>query len=132
MAIQPRNLVTDNGAFPVNLRAISEATIRGTFASGSGTLEALTPLAFNTSTNKWVVWTNGGGNGTGTILGFVWPDPVELSAAGEVIGQIMAKGRISYHDIVLPYGEAESDLKTALRNGLVAKGLIIEDLEGIH
>lgn len=100
-----------------------------TFATGSGTLAALTPVAYNTSTNKWVVWTNGGSNGTGTVSGFIFPDAVTLNASKEVIGQVLIQGKIHYSDIVLPENEVEANLKTALRSGPRGLGLIIQGLD---
>lgn len=83
-----------------------------TFASGSGTLAALTPVAYNTSTQKWVQWANGGANGTGSIMGFVWPDPVILDGANEVIGQVCMEGDIHFDDIPV-VGGTLAQLKTA-------------------
>lgn len=132
MAYEPRNLATSNGDYLFPLRATSEHTSPKTFASGTGVLEALTPLAFNTSTNRWVVWEHNGSNGTGTISGFVWPDPVTLHSVNDVLGQVLLKGRVNYNDIVLPYGQLEANLKTALRSGPLARGIIIEGLDQVH
>ena len=100
-----------------------------TFAAGSGTLAPLTPIAYNTSTNKWVVWTSGGANGTGTIRGFVGLDAVVLDAANEVLGNVILGGIIHYEDIVLPSGESAGNLKTALTGTVRQLGFTIQGLE---
>lgn len=100
-----------------------------TFAAGSGTLAPLTPVAYNTSTNKWVVWTNGGANGTGTIKGFVGLDAVVLDAANEVLGNVILGGIIHYEDIVLPSGESAGNLKTALTGTVRQLGFTVQGLE---
>lgn len=108
--------------------------------AGTPTLAPLTPVAFNTATNKWVVWTNGGANGTGTISGFLigsdyGVDPREgitLDAADDTIGNVMMRGEIDYNSIVLPSGELEANLKTALRSGPRALGLDILNLDQVR
>lgn len=132
MAYAENNLLSQDSAFPQQLRAFSTQTQPKTFGSGSGTLERLTPVAYNTSTNKWTVWTDGGANGTGDIRGFIWPDAVDLDADDDVLAQVMLAGRVHYEDIVLPYGEAEADLKAALRSGPRELGLIIEGLDQVR
>lgn len=102
------------------------------FASGSGTLAALTPVAYNTSTNMWVVWTNGGANGTGTISGFVWPDAVVLDSDEEVLGNILLEGKIHHDDIPVPSGETQNNLDAALRSGPRALGLIVQGLTQVR
>ena len=98
------------------------------FAAGSGTLAQLTPVAFNTSTNQWVVWATGGANGTGTISGFVWADEITLNASDEVLGNVLLQGKVHYDDIVVT-GGTEGQLQTALRvAGLREKGIIIQGL----
>lgn len=101
-------------------------------AAGGPTLPALTPLAFNTSTNKWVVWTNGGSNGTGTISGFLWPDAVTLDATDDTLAQVLMAGDVHYEDIPVPSGETLANLKTALRSGPRALGLMIKGLDNVR
>lgn len=117
---------------PVNLRAFAEVVQPKTLATGSGTIYRLTPMAYNTSTNKWVVWTNGGSNGTGTVSGFLWPDEVTLDGSDDVLANIMLRGRVHFDDIVVPSGETEANLKTALRSGPRALGLTIEGLSQVR
>lgn len=132
MAFTANELLSQDGDFVQQLRARADHIQPKTFASGSGTLERLTPVAFNTSSTKWVVWTNGGSNGTGTIKGFIWPDPVVLSASGEVLGNVMTAGLIHFADIVVPYGETSGNLKTALRGTVRALGFTIQGLDNFY
>lgn len=69
------------------------------FATGSGTLAKLTPVAFNTSTKQWVPWDQDGTNGTDTIRGFLFPDKVTLDGGEEVIAQVMLNGKVHFDDL---------------------------------
>lgn len=91
-----------------------------------------TPLGFDNVNNEWVVWSSGDTNGAGTIRGFVYPLPVQLHASDEVLGVVMVSGEIHYDDIVLPDGEAEADLKTAIRANLAARGLFVTGLTEVR
>lgn len=132
MAVQPRDLRTDNGAYSKQKRMLATHTIVGTFANGSGTLAPLTPVAFNTSTKKWVVWANGGSNDTNAVKGFVWHNPVTLHSTNDVQGIIMLRGRIHMADIVLPAGEDLDNLKNALRANARLLGIDVEGLDQIR
>jgi hypothetical protein len=88
-----------------------------------------TPVAFDTSNKRYVVWSNGGTvAGADTIVGFVHPLPIQLHATKEVLGIVMSAGEIHYDDIVLPDGESEADLQTAIRANLRARGLYVRGL----
>lgn len=131
MALNPNELFASNTVSA--LKRVEAKTIQPkTFASGSGTLAQLTPIAFNTSTGFWVPWTDGGANGTGTISGFVWPDEVVLDSDDEVMGNVLLEGKVHYDDIALPSGETEANLKTALRDGPRGLGLIIQGLDQVR
>ena len=115
------------------LRCVPTSNQPKTFASGSGTLAALTAVAFNTSTDQWVVWDADGTNGTNIIKGFVWPDEVVLDAGGEVLGQVVLGGRIHYDDIPIVSGSYnQTELQDALRGDAASDvrslGFIIEGL----
>ena len=109
-----------------------------TFAASvvSPTYPVLTPVAFNTATNFWTAWVSGGANGTGTILGFVWPDETVMDAADEVLANVLIEGKILYSDIeaaVLSRGvETAANLKTSLRSGPRTQGLIIQGLDMVR
>lgn len=66
------------------------------------------------------------------VKGFVYPDPVVLSASGEVLGQVLKRGIVRYDDIVLPAGETQSVLDAALKDGPLARGLVIKGLAGVR
>lgn len=101
-------------------------------SAGAELLAVGTPLAVNTTTNKWVLWDSDGTNGTDTIRGFVYPDAVQLHATNDVIAPVFVRGVIKYDAIVLPAGEAENDLKAALRVGLKDLGIDVQGLDGVH
>lgn len=112
------------------------------FASGSDTLPRNTPLAYNTSTNEWTVFTQGGTNGTNLIRAFVWPEAITLSASGEVIGTVMMEGTINYGDAttaeilaVLGGGATAANVGTAMVGGdpsLRELGIVVEGLSGVR
>lgn len=81
------------------------------FASGSGSIAPLQAVAFNTSTNMWVPWANGGANGTGTISGFAEREIV-LDADEEVLGNVIMGGQIHMDDIPV-FGGTATQLKAA-------------------
>ena len=92
-----------------------------------------TPLAFDSDNDQWVVWSNGGTvTGASTIRGFVYPVPVQIHASDEVLGIVMVAGEIHYDDIVLPSGESEADLQTAIRGNLAALGLYVTGLTQVR
>lgn len=132
MAYEPNQLLKHDGDINPQKRTISTQTEPRTLAPGSGVVEPLTPLAFNTSTNKWVVWTHNGSNGTGTIAGFLWSDPVTLHSTLDVLGQVMLRGQVQFQDIVIPYGQIEANLKAALRSGPRTLGLEIKGLDQVR
>jgi hypothetical protein len=109
-----------------------------TFAvfTGGDELPVLTPVAYNTSLNQWVPWTNGGANGAGTICGFVFPNIVSLLNASEVLGNVIMAGKIRYADIAAAVAErgveSEANLKTALRSGPRALGLYVQGLDMVR
>jgi hypothetical protein len=94
-----------------------------------------TPIYFDGGASNHVkVWTNGQ-----TVDGFVYPNKVQTSAADEVLGEVMQRGKIHLDDILLTLvvnggnvNETEANLKTALRNGLVERGLLVQGLDAAH
>lgn len=71
--------------------------------------------------------------GLSSVLGFVWPDPVTLSATNEVQGVIMIKGRIALSDITATVASGDVAALTAeLKANALARGIIVEDLVNIH
>ena len=96
--------------------------------SGAPTLEVGYPMAYDDAELKWVPWIASGTSNTNVIKGFIYPVDVEASATTDVLGIIMLRGEIHYDSIILPSGEAEADLKLALQDGPLARGLVIRGL----
>lgn len=96
------------------------------------TLAVGIPLAYDDGNDEWVVWSALGTGNVDVIRGFLYPDEVTLDAAGEKIVQCMVKGEIHYDDIVKPDGETWGDLKEALRDGCLARGLVIRGLTKVR
>jgi len=97
----------------------------GDFIAGTDLLPVGMPLARNTSTGFWTPYAQAGANGTGTIRAFVYPDEIQLVAAGEVVGQMLRKGSVHRDDVNTAAIRAlcpgtdptEAELDTALRGG---------------
>jgi len=119
MAYAARELLSssDQDRFPRAKPKPDTGVIVGTLAAvgAAPTYPVLTPMAFNTSTAKWVVWTSGGANGTGKVSGFVYPDAVVTDAANEVMAQLLVDGVVHLDDLEVPSGETLANLKIALR-----------------
>ena len=114
------------------IRIFPESVQPKSFAAGSGTLARGTPVTYNTSTNFWSVFQNGGANGTGTIQGFV-ADDITLNASDEVTGNVMLTGRIHLSDIPIVSGYNLAQLRTAIVASLVrSKGIIVEGMVGFY
>jgi len=99
MATQQSQLFSSNAGVGSGLRVDPKRILPGLFATGSGTLAKLTPVAFNTSTLQWVPWDADGANSTDAIRGFVWPDALTLDASDEVIGNILREGLVHFGDL---------------------------------
>lgn len=131
MAYNPNEQFASAAGKGSALRCFPQDILPVTFAAGSGTLAPLRAVAFNTSSNKWVPWTNGGANGAGTIKGFVWPDAVVLDSDEEIIGQVLIQGEIHFDDIPVAGGTL-AELKTACRSGPRDLGIIITGLDQVR
>ena len=84
-------------------------------AGADKTLPVGTILAFrNATVIGWVEWANGGSEGTARVRGIVYPSPVKILAAGEVIGTIMLRGE-AHRDELVSDGGTAVQLETALR-----------------
>lgn len=91
-----------------------------------------TPMAFDTSNVGWVVWTDSGANGTGTIKGFMNEDTITTDTADNKVASIMTEGRILHDDVPVPSGETQDNLDTALKNDLMGRGLYVSRLVDAH
>lgn len=85
------------------------------------------------STPTAVVTAGASTYGLSSVLGFVWPDPVTLSATEQVQTVIMIKGRIALSDITDTVDSGDVAALTAeLKANALARGIIVEDLVNIH
>lgn len=72
-------------------------------------------------------------NGTNKIYGFVYPETVTTHATNDQIGVITQECEIAYAEIAALIAEGDlTALQAALKDGLVAKGIIVQGLAGIH
>jgi hypothetical protein len=71
--------------------------------------------------------------GLHTVVGFVWPDEIELSSTEQVQKVIMTAGRIDYEDIqdTVDSGDLTA-LATELKDNALSRGIIVENLPQIH
>lgn len=132
MALDPQNLGRSDTVFPSRPRMIPAqgggAGVRS-FAAGSGELALATPIFFDSgSNNEATIWTNGE-----DIDGFVWGSPVTLNSSATVLGDVMLAGQIHAADVVLPDGETQNNLNTALRASLLRqKGIFVQGLDQVN
>lgn len=134
MAYGSNELAAQGSDIGPNLRVDAKTILPKTLAAeaGAALLPVLTPMAFNTSTNQWVVWTNAGVNGTGTISGFLWPDEAQLDASDEVLAQMLMEGKVHHDDVPVPSGETQGNLTTALKDvTLREKGIYIVGIDAV-
>lgn len=137
MTYATNNLVSSVTSIPATTRTIPRSIHPKTLAAvGAAPLYAvLTPMAYNTSTNKWVIWANGGANGTGTIGGFL-NEPAQTDASNDVIANMVMSGQIHVDDVPVPSGQTLANLKIALADGMRSRGFdivgMIETTVGVH
>lgn len=129
MALNPNDLLTTTTGVGSGKRIFPESVQPMVFAAGSGTLAALTPVAFDTNAGTWKLFQNGGSNGVGTIKGFL-TQPVTLDSDEEVMGLVMLTGRIHLADIPIVSGYNLAQLKTAIKAGVRDLGIIVEGMDG--
>lgn len=108
------------------------AVVKFATKAGGPTLAAGEVVAFNTSTNLWVPWANGGANGTGTVRGIVWPNPALLSATGETLHWVMFAGRVHFDDLLPITIFDNPDALTTGSPSLRELGIYVEGLAGVH
>lgn len=125
------NLVSSVTTIPATLRIFPTSVHPKTLAAvaGAPTYDVGTPFAFNTSTKKWVVWTNGGAAGTGTILGFL-AEKTTVDATDPIIANMIMGGKLHFADIPVPSGETRANMMAALIAGTRALGFDIEGIDG--
>lgn len=133
MALNPNEKFDSAAGKGSSLRCFPHSTQTKEFAAGSGTLAPLTALAYNTTTDKWVVFDADGTNGTNIIKGFLWPDELVLDSDEEVLGVVAMNGRIHVDDIPEVSGSYNNaQLLAALRgesaSNVRSLGFVIEGL----
>lgn len=98
-------------------------------------IPVLTPLTFDSITDKWMIWADGQ-----SIDGFAMGSEgldlhetgyIKLSTTGEVMGLICMAGTIPADHVPLPQDELQADLDAQLRTGMRAKGFHIVNLDGV-
>lgn len=99
---------------------------------GAEKLEVGTPLAFDTVTQNWKVWAFGALNGGDKVKAVVYPDPIQLDAANEVLGNVLTRGEIHAEDVLLPAGQLQANLDAALRDpDLHDRGIDVQGLADV-
>ncbi len=111
--------------------------------SGGATLPQGTPCAFNTSTGLWVVWTQGGTNGTAVISGIIMEEATINDSGSnntETLVNVMILGELHRDDVntaairaVLGGTPTEGNLDTALRAATMReKGLHVQGIDQVQ
>lgn len=130
MALVTNELFQSNSRDPAK-RIVAKEILPKQFASGTGTIPAGALVAFDTSLGFWAPWSNAGANGRALMKGIAWPDPIELDAGGEVLGQVMLRGSAHRDDIELN-GETQGDVDTELQEEARNLGIDIQGLTGVR
>ena len=130
MALATNELVVTSTTPSGTKIVIRESGVKN-FGSGSGTLKKYSPVSYNTTTNKWVIWDADGANGAAVMKGILLTD-ITLDASDDVLGSVMLAGQMSFKDVVVPTGETEANLKTELRSGPRELGIHIVDLDQVR
>lgn len=71
--------------------------------------------------------------GLHNIKGIVWPEPIDLKAAGEVNGVAMVYGKVQYAEMaaVVDSGDLTA-LEAACKSELLPRGLVVEELTQVR
>lgn len=134
--------------FAGSIRMVVERNKIGTLDDTADTvvteLPQGTPMAFNTSTNLWVPFTQGGANGSAVIRAFL-AEKVTLDVTNEVQAVLMLEGEIHRDDVntaairailATATGVAaptEAELDTALKAQLLRElSLHVRGLAGVN
>jgi hypothetical protein len=126
MALGANELYEENDKGDTSLMIEIQAVQPKTLAAGAGDdvdedigLPALTPMAVNSATKKWVPWDANGANDTDTIRGLLSERTV-LDVADEVIGNVVMRCKVHYNGILAAVEErgveVAADLVTELAN----------------
>jgi hypothetical protein len=144
MALGSNELFADNsrGAHP-RLEALRTKVVHVEDNAGSIAVELPigTPLAFDTSTNQWCVYEDGGSNGRGTIRGFVYGVEQSDDETDDVLMVVLYRGTVHRDDVNTSAiravlggsgGTSEAELDIALKvRGLRDMGIDVLGLAGV-
>ncbi len=111
--------------------------------TGGATLVQGTPVAFNTSTNLWVVFEQGGSNGTNVISGILMEGGAINDSGSdntETLLNVMVAGRLHRDDVntaairaLLGGSPTEGNIDTALRAASMReKNMHVEGLDQVQ
>lgn len=132
MALDPQELFQSAPGNGSQTRTVAHRLAPKVFASGAGTLPVNAPVAFDTVAGFWTPWTAAGANGQEVLKGIVYPDPIELSATGEVIGQVLLRGIVHVDDVKAATTEADADVETELREEARLLGIDVQGLTEVR
>jgi len=112
---------------PKHVREVTLAAV-----TGAPTYTVGTPLAVDSVSGEFVIWSAGGTNDNDKIKAFLYPRDVDTHATNASLVVVLEAGDIHYDDIELPTGESAADLMAALKHEeLRMRGLRIKGLSGI-
>lgn len=144
MALGSNELFDSNsrGAHP-RLEALATKVVHVEDNAGSVAVELPigTPLAFDTSTNQWCVYEDGGSNGRGVISGFVYGTAQSDDETDDVLMVVLYRGRVHRDDVNTAAiravlggsgGTSEAELDAALKaQTLRYKGIDVVGLAAV-
>lgn len=122
MALEKIELFGGPATKPVTPRLNASRLKVVVLAVGSALLPVGTPIAYDTSTNTWKPYVQGGMNESNVIRAFIYERPVQLSGTGEQHGVALIGGEVYASDVntaairaVLGGSPSEANIQTALR-----------------
>lgn len=126
MAVEPLSLFDEQDGPAVGPRLIVKSGGLKIEAfdnvSGGPVMPKLTPVVRDSG--GWRQWVDEDVR----VMGFAAED-IQLHATNQVLAPVILAAELSYLDIVVPEGETEATLKTALRLGMRELDLDIRDLD---
>ena len=110
------------------LQIISTEHTTASFATGTGTLPAGTPLAYAAGQYKKFVLADV------SVAALVWPNDVVLDDTNNAVGEIMLKGEVRKFteiEALVEFADRAA-LKASCKDELVAKGIIVRGIANIN
>ena len=100
--------------------------------AGSPTIPKGALVSYETgAVDGWGAFRQAGANGAELMRGIAWPDDIELSATGEVLGQVMLRGLVHRDDIELN-GETQPNVDIQLQTLARDLGIDVEGLADVR